>query len=128
MLQYFYYPVIIATIQESPEYLKLGAVVTEKLPTTTTLLKAVLERVAPVNIEPSRSVKHRWAARFDHVEIGGDSTLQGVVGYGNTKPAAIRDLWFKATDLGAGLRLVVDAHTSARREWRWDGERWQKLL
>lgn len=100
---------------------------TPKLPPTTVLLKAVLEQIAPVEIETSKWAKYRWAAEFPHVEIGDGSTLQGLTGYGNTVPAAVRDLWFKATDLKPPFKLVVNGYVGRRSEWRWDDGRWQRL-
>lgn len=100
---------------------------TDKLPTTTTLLKAVLEQVAPVTVRPSLNRHYRFAAVFKGVEIGGDGTLLNIIGYGNTAAASIRDLWFRATNLEPPLRLVVDPDTYKRCEYRWDGERWERL-
>jgi len=99
----------------------------EKLPATTTLLKAVMSQIAPVTIRPSTWSKYRWAADFDDVEIGGDGTLCSPTGYGRTEQSAIRSLWDKVAYLESPMRLVAFPFSYRRQEWRWNGESWERL-
>ncbi len=68
-----------------------------------------------------------WGA-YTSIEIGGDGLLHGAFGNGTSPEGAVLGLWNRiVTDLKSGEVLVLYAHSSKRREVRWNGFMWEDL-
>ena len=69
-----------------------------------------------------------WYASLPQVEIGGNGCLISISGSGIDPQEAVDDLWKQLVDeLPDDKRLVRNAHTDNRREYRWSVFMWKEV-
>lgn len=64
-----------------------------------------------------------WCVSMDGVEVKKGAFLHGVQGRGATPEEAVNNLWCMLVD----SLVVMNAYSSKRREYRWNGFVWKQL-